>query len=173
MADGSLAVDPTSTEFKVAVLSALRDRVTADLEAVTESQKKTVEGATHEEARPESDKDTRATESSYLARGLAKRVGELRNAAVKLANFPLRRFGDDDAIGLGALVVVEDDDGAEERYFIAPAGGGIKLTVSSVAVGVITSEAPLALALRGKRVGDEVELRVGRSQRSLEVVGLG
>lgn len=154
------------------MLAALRGRVKADLASVTDSQKKTQEGATHDEARPESDKDTRAIESSYLARGLAKRVSELRAAMSQLANFPLRSLDDDAEIGLGALVAVEDEDGAEERYFIAPAGGGIKLEVQGMLVRVITAETPLGKALRGKRVGDEVELRTARTKRALEVVAL-
>ena len=85
-------MDPTSTEFKVALLVALRAQVSADLEAVTESQQKTQAGATHAESKSESDKDTRATESSYLARGLAKRVGELRNAGDTYAGIA-RRVG--------------------------------------------------------------------------------
>ncbi len=162
-----------STELKRAVLKALRERVEADLASVTESQKRTQAGATHEEARPESDKDTRATESSYLARGLAQRVSDLRNAVTKLATFRMRAYGEDDEISLGALVVVEDEDGDQEYYFIAPSGGGLKIEVQAVLVSIITAESPLARALRGKCQGDEVELRTGRGNRTMEVVALG
>jgi len=42
------------------------------------AQRTVVEGATHEENKPENDKDTRALEQSYLARGQAQRVVELQ-----------------------------------------------------------------------------------------------
>lgn len=158
--------------LKAAVLAGLRAQLEADLDAVTESQKRTQEGATHEEARPESDKDTRATESSYLARGLAKRVSELRNVLSQLANFSPRRFGDDDEIGLGALVTCDNEAGDPERFFLAPAGGGARIVVGEVAVSVITPESPLARALLGKTTGDEVELRTARATRTLEIASV-
>ena len=43
--------------------------VAADLASLQRAHRATVEGATHEEAKPENDKDTRALEQSYLARG--------------------------------------------------------------------------------------------------------
>jgi hypothetical protein len=49
----------------------------ADLETAERAQQAAREGATHEEAKPENDKDTRALEQSYVARGQAKRVEEL------------------------------------------------------------------------------------------------
>src|SRR5690606_29246214 len=62
---------------KEAVLAALCAAVEQDLRAATDAQKATHAGATHEESKPENDKDTRALEASYLARGLAGRVAEL------------------------------------------------------------------------------------------------
>lgn len=164
------AVEAITTQMKRAVLVALRARVIADLEAVTESQKKTQEGATHEEARAEGTKDMRSTETSYLARGLAQRVSDLRNAVTRLATFTPRRFGPDDPIAVGALVLVVDEDDVEECYFLAPAGGGVKLDVGGRQVRVLTTEAPLARALRGKGQGDDLEVRTGRGSRVLEIV---
>jgi len=158
--------------MKRAVLVALCTKLLADLEAITLSQKTTVEGAIHEEARAEGNKDMRSTETSYLARGLAQRVSDLRNAVTRLATFSVRSYTADDAIGLGALVLVVDDDDNEECYFVAPAGGGIKLDVSGRPVRVITSEAPLARALWGKQCGDEVDVRTGRRARSLEIAAV-
>lgn len=153
---------------KVAVLTELRARVAADLEAVTASHKESAAAATHEEARAEGDKDMRSTETSYVARGLAMRVAELREASAALANFALRSFGDDHAIAAGALVTVEDDDGAREQYFIAPAGGGQVID----GVRVVTPAAPLARALLGSRVDDEVSLASPRGRRVMTIVGV-
>ena len=48
------------------------------------------EGATHSEARPENDKDTRGLELSYLARGQAQRVAELQIVLGAVSEMRLR-----------------------------------------------------------------------------------
>ena len=141
------------------VLDAVLAAVRADLEAVTASQQQTQAGATHEDARPENDKDTRALESTYLARGLAQRVADLRAAASALATLALRAFDDDTPIALTAMVALEAASGDCEHYFLAPSAGGVRVVVDGAAVAVITPNAPLARALAGKRTDDEVAVR--------------
>jgi transcription elongation GreA/GreB family factor len=144
---------------KAEILAALIEAVEEDLQALTDSQLETQSGATHEEARPESDKDTRATESSYLARGLARRVVELREALSLLRSLRLRTFGEDAMVALSALVTLEDEDGNQERYFLVPSSGGIKLRGAAGPVVSVTPDAPLGRALLGRRLDDEVTFR--------------
>jgi transcription elongation GreA/GreB family factor len=157
---------------KQSIRAALLERLRADLDKVTASQHETQAGAVHEEARPESDKDTRATESSYLARGLAKRVEELRASVGQLSNLALRSFGDDDVVGLSALVTVERESGEQAHYFLAPCAGGVKVAVDGVQVTALSSSSPLGQALLGKRVDDEVETRTPQGTTSLVIVEL-
>lgn len=131
------------------------------LAAARQAHESAMEGAFHEEAKPENDKDTRGLEQSYLARGVAQRVAELEAAVALVAAW---NIADGDAVRLGALVTA-DADGAVHRYFIAPAGGGTMLG----AVQVITLASPLGKALLGKREGDEVELTLGGKTRVLEL----
>jgi transcription elongation GreA/GreB family factor len=156
---------------KAALLAALRAQIAADLDALVASQKQAHEGATHEEARPESDKDTRATEASYVARGLAERVRSLELAVHRLASFELRDFGPDAAIATGALIHVEDQDG-EHHYFVAPAGGGLTITHDGVTVGIITPRSPLGQALLGARTDDDLDLDTPRGLRQLTVLAV-
>jgi transcription elongation GreA/GreB family factor len=143
---------------KSRILELLRERVAADLATMSAAQRSVVDGATHEENRPENDKDTRALEQSYLARGQAQRVVELQDALNKLKALELRQFSASTAIALSALVTV--DDGTEVvHYFIAPAGGGLRVELSGIEVRVVTPQAPIALSLLGKREGDDLELR--------------
>ncbi|HSC88858.1 MAG TPA: hypothetical protein VLC09_16360, partial [Polyangiaceae bacterium] len=79
---------------KAALLAELIGRLERDLESITAAQKATQEGATHEENRSESDKDMRATEVSYLARGQAERVMTLRDELALLRGLPLKVFDD-------------------------------------------------------------------------------
>src|SRR5882724_7833860 len=143
---------------KSEILRLLRECVAADLATMSAAQRAVVGGATHEGNRPENDKDTRALEQSYLARGQAQRVVELQDALNKLKALELREFSAGTAIALGALVTV--DDGRElVHFFIAPAGGGLRVQPDGVEVRVVTPQAPIAQALLGKHEGDDFDLR--------------
>ncbi|GAB4558643.1 MAG: elongation factor GreAB [Haliangiales bacterium] len=161
---------------KHALLAEVRARVAADLAAVSSSQRETQAGATHDEAKPESDKDTRAIEASYLARGLAERVASLRTAAAKLQRLQVRAFDEDedDAIALTALVGLADGDDEDDlvRYFVLPAGAGIKLDHAGEVIRVVTPESPVGQALLGRRCDDEVTVPARGGARSKVIVSL-
>lgn len=148
--------------------TALRDelvaRVAEELEALERAHRAVMEAATHEEAKPENDKDTRALEQSYLARGQAMRVQSLREALVScraLTVAPLARAA------LGALLRV-DDDGAARALYLAPHGGGTSL--AGGAVQVVTPTSPLGRALLGREAGDVCEAEVSGRVREVEVL---
>ena len=139
----------------------------------TETAERTRAGATHEEARPENDKDTRALEQTYLARGQAQRVVDLQEALKLVTFMEVRAFGPDDAIGLSALIQLESGD--EERWvLLAPAGGGHKLAADGggPSVDVVTPESPLGQALAGRSQGDEFTLRTGSRAREFVIVSV-
>ncbi len=138
------------------------------LETLERTHQAAREGATHEEAKPENDKDTRALEQSYLARGQAMRIEELRTGLADVQALPVRTFGEGQPAALGALVAAEEGD--EERLlllFLAPHGGGTLLAEG--AVSVITPGSPLGRAVLGKRAGDECNVRIAGRVRELRV----
>jgi Transcription elongation factor, GreA/GreB, C-term len=158
------------------LLTLLCGSVSADLATMSAAQRAVVEGATHPENKPENDKDTRALEQSYLARGQAQRVAQLQGELNQLKALQLRAFSESTPIALGALVLV--DDGRDvapsgvpplrvfrsgsmrlAHYFIAPAGGGRRIRLADIDVRVVTPEAPIARSLLGKHEGDTLELR--------------
>ena len=126
-------------------------------------------GATHEEAKPENDKDTRALEQSYLARGQALRVIELRSGLLATAAMEVRAFRESEPITLGALVTLEEDE-ETQCLFLAPHGGGTLLSQGKVRV--ITPQSPLGRALLGKRLGDDCELKLPERTRELSITGI-
>ena len=150
--------------------TALRDelvaRVAEELEALERAHRAVMEAATHEEAKPENDKDTRALEQSYLARGQAMRVQSLREALATcraLTVAPLARAA------RGALLRV-DDDGATRTLYLAPHGGGTGL--AGGAVQVVTPTSPLGRALLGREAGDVCEAEVSGRVREVEVLAV-
>lgn len=142
---------------KAKVIAALLQHLSELAVQATKAANATREGATHPEAKPENEKDTRALEQSYLARGQAQRVTELNEQIQLLRFMPVRSVAPDDEVAVGALVTLSRDQ--DVRFlFLAPSGGGIELSIDGVAVLVVTAQSPLGAKLRGREVGDEVEL---------------
>jgi transcription elongation GreA/GreB family factor len=153
---------------KAVLRAELLQTLNGALETARAAHASAVAGAIDEEARPENDKDTRGLEQSYLARGQAQRVAELEAAVSEVGALALRAFGDGDRVAIGALVTV-DEDGREHRFFVAPHGGG---TVLAGGAQVVTPMSPLGRALLGRRVEDEVEVRLPGKLRSFVIVAL-
>lgn len=128
--------------------------------------------ATHEEAKPENDKDTRALEQTYLARGQAMRAEALVEEIGLLRSLDLGPLPSTSPIVAGALVALADDD-ATRCLFFAPHGGGYEFEVDGVNVTVVTPVSALGRALLGRQAGDEIELRVKGSVRFYEVEAIG
>ncbi len=147
--------------------AALRDELARALRdalaAAEAAHASATEGVTHADAKQESDKDTRAIEQSYVARGVAMRVEELRTG---LADVEKMSLAGAKTIASGSLVTVEDEDGESHRYFVAPAGGG---TMLAGEVQVVTPKSPLGRALCGKRADDDVEVVLGGKPRELTI----
>ena len=151
---------------KPALKAELLALLAVDLETLERAHRATTEGATHEEAKPENDKDTRALEQSYLARGQATRIEELRASIAGVTAMPLRDFEARPA-ALGAVVMV-DEDGEESTLLLAPGGGGARLAGGTVQV--VTPASPLGRAVLGKQAGDEAEVVVAGRTRTMQVV---
>lgn len=153
---------------KAAVRAALREALAAALDAMSRSAEEARLGAVHEEARQEGAKDMRATEQSYVARGQAMRAEALAEELERFERSEARAFGPDDPIAAGALVRVEVDE-APRVLFVGPWGGGTELRVDGAEVTVISPSSPLGRALLGKRVGDDLELRLHGAVREIVV----
>lgn len=121
------------------------------------------EGATSDEARPENDKDTRGLEQSYLARGHAQRVADLETALAVVTAMQVAPLS---KVGVGALVIIEEQD-RERAVFVAAHGGGL---VIGGDVTVVTPTSPMGRALHGKLADDDCELVAGGTQRTLAIV---
>jgi transcription elongation GreA/GreB family factor len=142
--------------------------VAADLAAAERAHRATTEGATHEEAKPENDKDTRALEQSYLARGQARRIEEMRAGLASLERMRLVELGEEAVGALGAVVELEAETGDTTTVFVAPFGGGTK--VASGTIQVVTPQSPLGRAVLGKRTGDDCEVTLGGKTRQFAIV---
>ncbi len=156
------------TRDKRALKTELVTALKAELTQAEAAYASTRAGATHEEAKPENDKDTRALEQSYLARGQAARVEELRIAVGEVEAMLVPAAKEGAPIGVGMVATVEDQDGKEHAYFVALHGGGAKLQGGEVQS--ITLKSPLGRALVGKREGDDAEVVIAGKTRSIAIL---
>lgn len=161
-----------SLSEKQQLIQALLERLRGEYETLLAAQRATQEGATHEEAKPENDKDTRALEQTYLARGQATRVVQLRADLTQLERLRPRPYSEDSKLGLSAIVELEDPDGAHQLYFLVPSGAGEVIDSSRGLVKVVTPESPLGRALVGARLGDDIELQSPKGKRIMSLVAV-
>lgn len=158
---------------KAALLALLRARIEADLEALMRRHQDVQDGATHEESRSEHAKDTRATEQSYLARGLAQRVEDLTRTRDALAVLPLTDFAEDDAIAVCALVELQEEaDDDAQWIWLVPGASALDLAQDGHTIRTVTPVSPLGRALLGLHVGDEGRLKTPRAKRQFEVISV-
>jgi transcription elongation GreA/GreB family factor len=103
-----------------------------------------------------------AARAVNLALGQGQRDVQAREALDALDAFRPRPMGRAEAIGLGALVEVEDDDSRGRTLFLAPVGAGEELEGpgGDGIFHVITPGSPFGRAVMGRHVGDVVEVRL-------------
>lgn len=158
---------------KKILLIDLLSRVRSDLASLVRTQNDTHDAATHEENRAEHAKDTRATEQSYLARGLADRVEALRQSERRLSGLELREYQESDPIGLTALVRIGDGQVQDaQTWWVVPLVGGLVIGSAEQPVRTITPAAPLGRALMGQCVGDEGVYDTPRGPRGFSVLAI-
>ena len=151
-------------------IEALVRAVEASIHVAHDRAKATARSATHAEARPENDKDTRALEETYLAAGQAQRAADLELDVAELR--ALRSMPVRETIAVGALVQVEDAEGVVRRLLVARRAGGLSAAVGVQVVQVVTPGSPLGSALIGREQGDEVQLLRKGGPRTYEIVAV-
>jgi transcription elongation GreA/GreB family factor len=159
-----------ATPDKRAVLAALKRHITEELGRFTRRALDAAEAATHEENRAEGDKDMRATEASYIARGQAERVRELEAALARLGSMEVRDFEGGEAIAVSAIVELASGGARTQVYFVVPVAGGARLSVDGAEILSLATTSPLGAALLGLSEGDEAEVRTPQGLKSYEIV---
>jgi transcription elongation GreA/GreB family factor len=157
---------------KKALFLALKGQLEAELLRAQKRAKDAADGATHEENRAEGDKDMRATEASYVARGQAGRASEMEEALLRVGALELLAFKPGDRIAISALLELLHD-GKCLHYFLVPAAGGERVRVGGVEIQTLTTQSPLGRVLLGLTEGDEAELparQAGEQPRVYEIV---
>lgn len=95
------------------------------------------------------------------------RLGQLHNRLAQVSQLSTTG-GPPDIVGLGSKVTVLDLDTEERERFMV-----VLAEMMDLEAGHISLASPLGRALKGRRVGEEIELRLPRGQRRLRVLEVG
>lgn len=153
---------------KELIFQALIAELERELAVAIQAAKTAHEDATNEESKPENEYDTRALEASYVARGQAKRVAEIKEALYEFKNTELIHFTESDGIKATALIEVECD-GKGQILFYMPKGGGFSVTMSGQKIQVVTPSTPLGEALLQMKKGDSVVVEMGTREKEYDI----
>ncbi len=154
---------------KQAVLDQFRAVLNAELASLTRAAHDSFAAATDPDSKAENKYDTRTLEASYVARGQAKRVAELREAVQAFAAMSGNALDPGAAVTVGALVTLETPEELA-HYFLGPFAGGTEIVHEGQEVVVITPASPLGQKLVGRREGESIALRPGVTARVAAVV---
>jgi len=156
---------------KRALLDELRARLEEERATTTRIALEAAAAVTHEDNKPENDKDMRSTEASYIARGQAERAREVERALGLLSTLYGREFGPDDKIAATALVELQQGK-SKLVCFVLPVAGGQRIRIGDVDVQVVTPTSPLGKALMGLSEGDEAEVSTPQGTKIYEIVSV-
>ncbi len=143
-----------------------------ELEGIAAAARSSFSTATSEAHHAEGKYDTFSLETSYLARGQAKRVAELSEALERLRHLPLNELGPEAPVQLSALVRLEAGDGEKRILFFGSAGGGEKIRVAGDDIVLVTSQSPLGRAVLGRTVGERIEISIAGKRQTLTVMSI-
>ena len=116
--------------------------------------------------------DTLALEAAYLAEGHAKRSLECRVDLDTIQNLTAIDYSLSDAVVVGALVRLIDQEGKPLSLFLAPVSGGLKFIFEEQTIVVITQSSPLGKQLLGKYVDDEFEIGNGQYKKNYRITNI-
>lgn len=154
---------------KQEIMTAIIAQIEHELSVAIHAAKVAHQDATNEESKPENEYDTRALEASYVARGQAQRVAELKEALYEFKHTPMKNFNEQTPITATAMIEVESDSKRNHLFFM-PRGGGIVVTVNGARVQVVTPSTPLGQALLQNKKGDQIYVEVGAGEKEYDIL---
>lgn len=151
-------------------IAAILASIHSELSAMESLANAARDEATSSETKAEGQYDTRATEASYLARGQAWRILELRRLTAWLDALDPHQPHKEPVVQVGALVQISGT--RQEQLFLAPIGGA-KAEVDGITIRVISPSSPLGAAMAELEVGDAFEIESPRGVLEYEITGIG
>ncbi len=104
--------------------------------------------------------DTFKEEAQYMVTAQEKRIAEFSMSLKIIHDFIAdpRVLQISDTIRIGSIIILKSAGGEKKKYLLAPAGGGMHITINTEKILVITPDSPLGHYVIGKKAGEEIEL---------------
>ncbi len=159
---------------KKKILQSFIQIIEEQLLTAIQSQKTTVAYVTDEDNKPENEYDTRGLEASYLARGQAERVADLKECLSVYKNTEIINFKSGSPIGNTALIELLDLDesSSHKTLLLMPIGGGLQLSDNNKTIQTVTATSPIGQAILKKKVGDLITYSVKNQIKEFEIISV-
>ena len=131
-----------------------------------------IETATDEESEAENKYDTFGLEASYLAQGQSKRVAECETDLITFKKLKVTDFLTDEAVSIGSVVTLEDENSVFQMVFISPVAGGLKVKYEKNIITLVTPSSPIGRAIISGRLGDEIEVNPGEERKHYQITDI-
>lgn len=120
--------------------------------------------------------DTLAIESAYLAEGQSRRIADFELAIQQFEQLKIQLDVDKTevikVVRLGSLVQLSNDAKDKNWFYLAPAAAGYKFTVLENNYTVITPKSPMGIALINKSTDEEVEVLIGNNKLVDDIIAI-
>ena len=147
-------------------------KLSSELDTITAAAKASISTATSEAHHSEGKYDTFSLETSYLARGQARRVEELRQTLERLGQMPVKVLDESDPVRLSALVRLQSTSGETRALYVGIAGGGESVHANGEEVVIVTSQSPLGRAVLGKTKGETFSINLAGTEHRFTVLSV-
>jgi len=155
---------------KVLIYEQLLEKSTVIYQGAIDAAERAYKTATDNGNIAENKYDTLALEASYLEQGQTKRLIECAQELAAFKRLQISLANVDDFVCQGSLVELMDDEDNFKYVFLAPCSGGLKLQYSEIEIIVVTPKSPLGSAINQKSTGSEIQLFIGHSKKTYEIV---
>jgi len=122
--------------------------------------KSTLRAAAEAPGAMQSHSDTTKSQMHTLADNIRNSLVEKERAISALGNLPESQLQQSEVVQIGSVVEVQESGDKQSFYFVLPEGGGINVKNEKRCIAVLTSRAPLAMVLIGKKKGDSTKFQI-------------
>lgn len=155
---------------KEKLINQIIEHLTLTLSNSEQAAKNAHLAATDDQSVAETQYDTLAIESAYLAEGQSRRIIECKKALKAFKQLTLNN--NSHAVTMGSLVQLSEDKAEQHWFFIAPAAAGFRTKIANQHYTVITPQSPMGQALLGKQLDDEISIRLGNSELNDDIIAI-
>lgn len=153
--------DMNRERFKQQLIEIIIQQLTKQLKQAESAANEAHAAAIDDQSVAETQYDTLAIEASYLAEGQSRRVQEYQVAIKAYQTMHCEVFDSNSIISVSALVQLAQDQAKKHWFFIGPAAGGFRCKIQEQNITVITPQSPLAQAIIGKEIDDDIKIQLG------------